>query len=136
MPRYRCPSCCCSPALVLHPPKGVVPLCSSCATPLQRQPLVRPIPLLVLLTVGGVLVASSIPIMFTPEPAPRSRHENWPKAGFSVQYVGIGAFMTLGRFLIFFVIGLVLALTIPQLTWLLWPLAASALFVVVQLIRS
>ena len=29
--------------------------------------------------------------------------------------------MTLGRFLIFFVIGLVLALTIPQLTWLLWP---------------
>ena len=62
--------------------------------------------------------------------------KNWPKAGFSVQYVGIGAFMTLGRFLIFFVIGLVLALTIPQLTWLLWPLAASALFVVVQLIRS
>ncbi|MEC7652737.1 MAG: hypothetical protein VX972_04100 [Cyanobacteriota bacterium] len=55
---------------------------------------------------------------------------------FSFQYVGIGAFMTLGRFLIFFVIGLVLALTIPQLTWLLWPLAASALFVVVQLIRS
>ena len=44
--------------------------------------------------------------------------------------------MTLGRFLIFFVIGLVLALTIPHLTWLLWPLAASALFVVVQLIRS
>ena len=44
--------------------------------------------------------------------------------------------MTLGRFLIFFVIGLVLALTIPQLTWLLLPLAASALFVVVQLIRS
>ena len=62
--------------------------------------------------------------------------KNWPKAGFSVQYVDIGAFMTLGRFLIFFVIGLVLALTIPQLTWLLWPLAASALFVVVQLIRS
>ena len=44
--------------------------------------------------------------------------------------------MTLGRFLIFFVIGLVIALTIPQLTWLLWPLAALALFVVVQLIRS
>ena len=44
--------------------------------------------------------------------------------------------MTLGRFLIFFVIGLVLALTSPKLTWLLWPLAASALFVVVQLIRS
>ena len=67
---------------------------------------------------------------------PAQGAKNWPKAGFSVQYVGIGAFMTLGRFLIFFVIGLVLALTIPQLTWLLWPLAASALFVVVQLIRS
>jgi len=76
MPRYHCPSCCCSPAVVLHPPKGVVPLCSSCATPMQRQPLVRPIPLLVLLTVGGVLVASSIPILFTPEPVPRSRSEN------------------------------------------------------------
>ena len=75
MPRYRCPSCCCGPALVLHPPKGGVPLCSSCATPLQRQPLVRPIPLLVLLTVGGVLVASSVPILFTPEPAPGSRRE-------------------------------------------------------------
>ena len=44
--------------------------------------------------------------------------------------------MTLGRFLIFFVIGLVLALTFPQLTWMLWPLAVSALLVVVQLIRS
>ena len=44
--------------------------------------------------------------------------------------------MTLDRFLIFFVIGLVLALTIPQVTGLRVPLAASALFVVVQLIRS
>jgi len=75
MPRYRCPSCCCGPALVLHPPKGRVPLCFSCATPLQRQPLIRPIPLLVLLTVGGVLVASSVPILFIPEPAPSSRRE-------------------------------------------------------------
>ena len=55
---------------------------------------------------------------------------------FSFQYVSIGAFMTLGRFLIFFVIGLVLAFTIPQLSWLLWPLAASALLVLVQLIRA
>ena len=55
---------------------------------------------------------------------------------FSVQYVGIGAFMTLGRFLIFFVIGMAFALTVPQLSWLLWPLAAAALLVVVQLIRS
>ena len=44
--------------------------------------------------------------------------------------------MTLGRFLIFFVIGLMLALTVPQLSWLLWPVAGSALVVVVQLIRS
>lgn len=43
--------------------------------------------------------------------------------------------MTLGRFLIFFVVGLVLALTL-QLSWLLWVLAVAALFVVVQLIRS
>ena len=44
--------------------------------------------------------------------------------------------MTLGRFLIFFVIGLVLAITFPQLSWLYWVLGASALFVVLQLIRS
>ena len=44
--------------------------------------------------------------------------------------------MTLGRFLIFFVIGLVFAITIPQLSWLLWVLAATALLVVAQLIRS
>tara|TARA_B000000565_G_scaffold214256_1_gene167775 strand:+ start:366 stop:500 length:135 start_codon:yes stop_codon:yes gene_type:complete len=44
--------------------------------------------------------------------------------------------MTLGRFLIFFVIGLVLAITVPQLSWLLWVLGASALLVVLQLIRS
>ena len=62
--------------------------------------------------------------------------KSWPRAEFSLQCTGVGASMTLGRFLIFFVIGLVLSLTIPQLTWLLWPLAASALFVVVQLIRS
>ena len=47
-----------------------------------------------------------------------------------------GAFMTLGRFLIFFVVGLVLAITIPQLSWLVWFLAFAALLVVVQLIRS
>ena len=44
--------------------------------------------------------------------------------------------MTLGRFLICLVIGLVLAITVPQLNWLLWGLAAASLFVVVQLIRS
>ena len=76
------------------------------------------------------------PSCSTQNPLPDRGTKNWPKAVFSVQYVGIGAFMTLGRFLIFFVIGLVLALNVPQLTWLLWPLAASALLVVVQLIRS
>ena len=44
--------------------------------------------------------------------------------------------MTLGRFLIFLVVGLVLAITVPQLSWLLWVLAAATLLVVVQLIRS
>ena len=44
--------------------------------------------------------------------------------------------MTLHRFLIFIVIGVVIALTVPQLTWLLFPLAVLALIVVVQLIRS
>ena len=44
--------------------------------------------------------------------------------------------MTLGRFLILSVIGLVLALAVPQLSWLLWVLSALAAVVVVQLIRS
>ena len=44
--------------------------------------------------------------------------------------------MTLGRFLILFVIGLVLAITIHQLSWLYWVLAVSALLVLLQLIRS
>jgi hypothetical protein len=43
--------------------------------------------------------------------------------------------MTLGRFLLFFVVGLVLAMAFPQLNWLIWPLAASAAVVVVRLIR-
>jgi hypothetical protein len=42
--------------------------------------------------------------------------------------------MTLGRFLLFFVVGLVLAM-VPQLNWLIWPLAVSAAVVVVRLIR-
>ena len=44
--------------------------------------------------------------------------------------------MTLGRFLIFCVIGLVLSITIPQLSWLLWVVGAAGVLVVVQLIRS
>ena len=43
-------------------------------------------------------------------------------------------FMTLGRFLLFFVVGLVLAIAFPPLNWLIWPLAALAAFVVVRLI--
>ena len=73
MPRYRCPSCCCGPALVLHPPKGASPICSGCGTALERQPLVRPLPLLILLGVGTVLIASSIPVLFEPRRPQRDR---------------------------------------------------------------
>ena len=45
-------------------------------------------------------------------------------------------FMTLGRFLLFFVVGLVLAIAFPSLNWLIWPLAALAAVVVVRLIRG
>ena len=45
-------------------------------------------------------------------------------------------FMTLGRFLLFFVVGLVLAIAFPPLNWLIWPLAALAAVVVVRLIRG
>ena len=43
--------------------------------------------------------------------------------------------MTLGRFLLFFFVGLVLAIAFPPLSWLIWPLAALAAVVVVRLIR-
>ena len=43
--------------------------------------------------------------------------------------------MTLGRFLLFFFVGLVLAIAFPQLSWLIWPLAVSAAVVVARLIR-
>lgn len=71
VPRYRCPECCCGPAIVLHPPKGSVPVCARCNTVMERQPLVRPGPLLVLLTVGSALIAISIPALLTPPPPPR-----------------------------------------------------------------
>ena len=45
-------------------------------------------------------------------------------------------FMTLGRFLLFFVVGLVLAIAFPPLNWLIWPLAALAAVVVMRLIRG
>ena len=44
--------------------------------------------------------------------------------------------MTLGRFLIFLVIGLVLAVAVPHLSWLYWVLGAASIGVLVQLIRS
>ena len=70
MARYRCPSCCCGPAIVLHPPKGAIPICARCRTPLEKQPLVKPLPLLVLVSVGTVLVLSSFPMLFNPSPSP------------------------------------------------------------------
>ncbi len=39
-------------------------------TPLDKQPFVKAIPLMVLLAVGSVLVASSIPLLFEPNPPP------------------------------------------------------------------
>ena len=68
MPRYRCPSCCCGPAVVLKPPQGAIPICFRCGEPLEKQPLVRPFPLVVLLAVGSVLVLSSIPLIQSPTP--------------------------------------------------------------------
>ena len=68
MPRFRCESCCCGPAIVLHPPRGATPICSSCGTPLTRQPLVRPVAFLVLLAVGSVLVLGSFPLLLEPHP--------------------------------------------------------------------
>ena len=76
MLRYRCPSCCCGPALVLHPPKGATPICSLCRTPLERQPLVRPLPLLILLSVGSVLVLSSVPMLFNPSAPVQPEHKD------------------------------------------------------------
>ena len=45
-------------------------------------------------------------------------------------------FMTLGRFLLFFVVGLVLAIAFPPFNWLIWPLSILAAVVVVRLIRG
>ena len=68
MPRFRCESCCCGPAIVLHPPRGATPICSSCGSPLTRQPLVRPLAFLVLIAVGSVLVLGSFPLLLEPRP--------------------------------------------------------------------
>ncbi|MAF42343.1 MAG: hypothetical protein CL859_10935 [Cyanobium sp. ARS6] len=71
MPRFRCPDCCCGPAVVLRPPKGALPVCSRCGNVMERQPLVRPIPLAVCLTVSSALVGLSIPALLGPPPPPR-----------------------------------------------------------------
>lgn len=71
MPRFRCPDCCCGPAIVLRPPKGATPICSRCGTVLERQPLVRPIPLFVFLGVSASFIVLSVPSLFFPQPAPR-----------------------------------------------------------------
>ena len=70
MPRYRCPTCCCGPAVVLRPPRGATPICPGCGEVLEKQPLVRPVPLLILITVGSVLVLSSFPMLQQPLPLP------------------------------------------------------------------
>ena len=70
MPRFRCPECCCGPAVVLHPPPGATPICVRCGTVLEKQPFVKPVPLLVLLAVGSALITLSIPALFTPRPQP------------------------------------------------------------------
>ena len=43
--------------------------------------------------------------------------------------------MTLGRFLVLFVLGLATAWAVPQLTWLYWILAIAAVWVVFRLLR-
>ena len=70
MPRFRCPDCCCGPAIVLRPPKGATPICSRCGTVLERQPVVRPIPLVIFLGVSASLIVLSVPSLFFPQPAP------------------------------------------------------------------
>ena len=43
--------------------------------------------------------------------------------------------MTLGRFLVLFVVGLVIAWAVPQLTWLYWILAIASVWVISRLLR-
>ncbi len=70
MPRFRCPECCCGPAVVLRPPPGETPICFRCGCVLEKQPLVKLGPLCVLLTVGTALIALSMPALFSPQPLP------------------------------------------------------------------
>ena len=115
MPRYRCPSCCCGPAMVSTPPEG-----NHSGLFQLRVTLAASTPGSADSSSGadhcrsGVLVASSIPILFTPASQLLSIQalKSWLKCSvFASMTSVIGAFMTLGRFLIFFVIGLVLAIT-------------------------
>ncbi len=73
MPRFRCPDCCCGPAIVLHPPRGATPICSRCGGVLERQPLIRPVPMLVFLAVTTAFIGLSFPVLFVPRPEPRRR---------------------------------------------------------------
>jgi len=75
MPRFRCETCCCGPAIVLHPPRGATPICSSCGAALTRQPLVRPVAFLVLIAVGSVLVLGSFPLLMEPRPERETHSE-------------------------------------------------------------
>ena len=75
MPRFRCETCCCGPAIVLHPPRGATPICSSCGAALTRQPLVRPVAFLVLIAVGSVLVLGSFALLMEPRPERETHSE-------------------------------------------------------------
>ncbi|WP_413325127.1 hypothetical protein [Synechococcus sp. MIT S9503] len=56
---------------MLRPPKGALPVCSRCGTVMERQPVVRPLPLAVFLAVSTALVGLSIPALLGPPPPPR-----------------------------------------------------------------
>ncbi|QNI55150.1 hypothetical protein SynBIOSE41_02659 [Synechococcus sp. BIOS-E4-1] len=46
-------------------------MCSRCGTVMERQPLVKPIPLAVFLAVSSALLGLSIPALLGPPPPPR-----------------------------------------------------------------
>ena len=58
--------------MVLHPPKGALPICASCGAVMERQPLVKLVPFLVLLAVGSALISMSLPGLLRPPAPPRA----------------------------------------------------------------
>ena len=49
---------------------------------MERQPLVRPVPLMILLLVGTMLVASSIPVIFEPRSPQKDRQREFTNLWF------------------------------------------------------